>query len=398
MSNILPDDEELMASIPNVAEPASGVGPTIGSGTTDRYPTLGKYMAELKMAQAEQDPGKLRAVHERLALLYPQAAMEMQDKRGEEGQLAVQEYSKNIGDLAASRDDRRDTADLLSGLSQAAAQMAGTSTGMKFSAGGDEEYQAKRQAMLQGLQAKLRPQYLPRMPGLSPEARAEDVELRNAKLDLIKAQTVKAGKTAGIDPDRTLMRLGDAYDKQTQALREREAQTQTLKTLLTENTPQSIEAAKTVMARLSGEVGALSNQDREAYAGSKAYIDQMSQFFTTKIAAEGFTPENKAAFEGLMVAFEKSIKEGQDKAIRRFEGRGQALKLAPGATTNYLTGGVVAESPAPPATAAPAPAAAPSAPAKTDAKAHPKAAAAEAWARANPNDPKAAEILKRLGK
>jgi hypothetical protein len=297
----------------------------------------------LNQVKSANNPTELQLAHQKAAVLYPQAALEIQQKHAEKVPGYIDDYNTQVQALASARDQQQDNTNLLNTMSQAAALMGGTKA-VNFSQPSDEDYQAKKQALYAGLQAKLKSPYIPRMPGVGSMAAGAkptnplDDEYKKALTARAKAQTDQVGKPKSQDEHRILERLGRDYDKQTEKLRDRAAQTETLKTLLVENTPQSIEAAKTVMARLSGEVGALSNQDREAYAGSKAYMDQLSQFFNTKIAAEGFTSENKQAFEGIMAAFEKSIEDGHAKALAKFEGRGQALKLAPGATTEYITG------------------------------------------------------------
>ncbi len=314
--------------------------PTVGEEERSKAQDLYDLLDQVRNAN---DPTTLQLAHQKAAVLYPQAALEIQQKHAEKVPGYISEYNSQVQNLAGARDKQVADTNMLNEMSQAAALMAGTSA-TKFGTPSDEDYQAKKQALYEGLKAKLKSPYIPRMPGVGSMAANTkptnplDDEYKKALIDRTKAQTEQVGKPKSQDEHRILERLGNAYDKQTEKLRDRAAQTETLKTLLIENTPQSIEAAKTVMARLSGEVGALSNQDREAYAGSKAYMDQLSQFFNTKIAAEGFTSENKQAFEGIMTAFEKSIEDGQAKALAKFEGRGQALKLTPGATTEYITG------------------------------------------------------------
>jgi hypothetical protein len=194
------DEEDVsvdVSQLPNVTSPTTEQPP---AEPVNKWQMLADYTQLLKKTQSEADPKALRANHEKLSLMYPIAAMEMQDKRQAEGDLAMQEHSNVIGAMGAERDQANNLTNLLSSLSHAAAGAGGVNSGMNFAKGSDEEYQAKKEAMRLGLQAKLRPQYLPRMPGLSPEARPEDPrdsQMKDIKLKLAQKELAGGGDGTG---------------------------------------------------------------------------------------------------------------------------------------------------------------------------------------------------------
>jgi hypothetical protein len=91
---------------------------------------------------------------------------------------------------------------MLNEMSQAAALMAGTSA-TKFGAPSDEDYQTKKQALYEGLRAKLKSPYIPRMPGVGSMAGAvspikqeiDQAKLKNLEL---KNKLLASGESQGL--------------------------------------------------------------------------------------------------------------------------------------------------------------------------------------------------------
>jgi hypothetical protein len=82
---------------------------------------------------------------------------------------------------------------------------------------------------------------------------------------------------------------------------------QTAKELLSSGNVVAAEAAKTQIARMSGDVGALSNQDINRYGGSKALTDKIDQLWSSASSGK-LTAENKALLMDIVATFERNNK------------------------------------------------------------------------------------------
>jgi hypothetical protein len=137
--------------------------------------------------------------------------------------------------------------------------------------------------------------------------------------DLSKAENEAMLKAAGIrssgkDENRKfredkfeydkIVKLQDSFNKDKQVVKaeERIQSAATLRDMIDGN-PITQEAAKTFAARASGEVGALSDQDRAAYGGSKAIIDRINSTFTRAVTGE-LTDTDKKFMKELADKFE----------------------------------------------------------------------------------------------
>jgi hypothetical protein len=103
-----------------------------------------------------------------------------------------------------------------------------------------------------------------------------------------------------------IVKLQDSFNKDKQVVKaeERIQSAATLKDMVDGN-PITQEAAKTFAARASGEVGALSDQDRAAYGGSKAIIDRINSTFTRAVTGE-LTDTDKKFMKELADKFEQA--------------------------------------------------------------------------------------------
>lgn len=106
-------------------------------------------------------------------------------------------------------------------------------------------------------------------------------------------------------------------DKLVQKAEERINSARSLKELVNLDNPISQEAAKTFAARASGEVGALSNQDREAFGGSKAIMDRVTQSLN-QAATGKLSEENKKFMSGLAEAFERAGNRDLNDRLKTF--------------------------------------------------------------------------------
>lgn len=340
MDPLILDDEEQALEDQLLADPAQDIvaAPNMVTGSPAVTPSA--------PVMPSANPLKAPTQEEYLQQLLRNASANQnaRDKWMQDIDVAREQYKTGAAELQDQRSGESSVNNLLNSLSKASAAAGGSKSTLDLKL--DEQgYRGKEQALLDLLQAKTKAPPLVKLPGLPSGMKQDDPEMRQLQKDRIKAninlmdsKASAAGKEKAVNQGPILLKLAKEYDYQNKANRERQAQTAALNTLLNAGTPQSIEAAKTVMARLSGEVGALSNQDREAYAGSKAYMDQIEQFFNTKILAEGFTPQNKAAFESLMKAFDTSVNEALKVSTNRFETRGQILGLPAGVTSEFMTG------------------------------------------------------------
>jgi hypothetical protein len=119
---------------------------------------------------------------------------------------------------------------------------------------------------------------------------------RNEGLDFKKEQAEYA----------KVVKLQESFnkDKQVTKAEERIQAAETLRSMVDGN-PITQEAAKTFAARASGEVGALSDQDRAAYGGTKAILSRINQIATQAVDGE-LTKENKKFMKELADKFEQA--------------------------------------------------------------------------------------------
>jgi hypothetical protein len=164
---------------------------------------------------------------------------------------------------------------------------------------------AKREALLN--------QYKQLALGERSKTRMESEEKRAKERNetMLKAAGIKS---AGIESSRDfrekvyeenkIKNLQDSFNKDKQVVKaeERIQSASTLRDMVDGN-PITQEAAKTFAARASGEVGALSDQDRAAYGGSKAIIDRINSTATRAISGE-LTEKDKQFMKELADKFE----------------------------------------------------------------------------------------------
>lgn len=120
-------------------------------------------------------------------------------------------------------------------------------------------------------------------------------------------------KTQFSDKRLDSIQTGFNKDKIVQKADERIQSAITIRDMVNGN-PITQEAARTFAARASGEVGALSDQDRAAYGGSKALISRINQFAQQAATGE-LTEENRKFMIQLADLFEKSAKRDIDKRL-----------------------------------------------------------------------------------
>jgi hypothetical protein len=115
------------------------------------------------------------------------------------------------------------------------------------------------------------------------------------------------------------MTIKDKFDQNTRKDFERYTAANNALALLQSNLPIADEASKTQLARLSGEVGNLTEQDLARFGGSRDLRERASQLFTT--AKEGkLTAENRRQLVTIAQEFKKiveaKIKAQADRSIK----------------------------------------------------------------------------------
>lgn len=89
------------------------------------------------------------------------------------------------------------------------------------------------------------------------------------------------------------------------------------KQLLNSNTPVSLEVAKNQIARLGGEVGALTDSDIARYEGSKDVLSRMERRLSTATSGEPMTAQDKADLYSIIDVFQKKSKDAVRMMARR---------------------------------------------------------------------------------
>jgi hypothetical protein len=150
-----------------------------------------------------------------------------------------------------------------------------------------EEKKAKSAQELSRELAKEKNQTMLKAAGIRSSGKDENRKFREDKFEYDK-----------------IVKLQDSFNKDKQVVKaeERIQSAATLRDMIDGN-PITQEAAKTFAARASGEVGALSDQDRAAYGGSKAIIDRINSTFTRAVTGE-LTDTDKKFMKELADKFE----------------------------------------------------------------------------------------------
>lgn len=94
------------------------------------------------------------------------------------------------------------------------------------------------------------------------------------------------------------------------------------KELLDSKNPIADQAIQRQLARLSGEVGVLTDQDVASFGGSKQIGDQIQQFISTRFSGEGLTPGNREYMKQLIEKMEKRRQEDIKKKTMLFAKQG----------------------------------------------------------------------------
>lgn len=152
------------------------------------------------------------------------------------------------------------------------------------------------------------------------EERAELDKKEMSRLESIAKGEAKKEKALD-QKEKILTRAVEKYnsDPELKELNKRKTSALAAKQLLSLDNPIAGEAAKTAIARLSGEVGNLSDTDRASFGGSKAWNSRVEQLEEQAFSGE-LTPENKQFLQQVVAAFETSINSSigsRSKALAR---------------------------------------------------------------------------------
>lgn len=175
--------------------------------------------------------------------------------------------------------------------------------------------------------------------------------------------------------------LQDSFNKDKQVVKaeERIQSAATLRDMIDGN-PITQEAAKTFAARASGEVGALSDQDRAAYGGSKAIKDRINSIFTRAVTGE-LTDTDKKFMKELADKFEQAGQRDLQERLSVFSKQGtKRTKMSEDEVRETIRPDLALQKQQ-----------------QTKPSLSPKDQQALDWANKNSKDPRAIEIKKRLG-
>ena len=92
------------------------------------------------------------------------------------------------------------------------------------------------------------------------------------------------------------------------------------KTLLASDNPIADKAILRTMARMSGEVGAMTQKDVDDFGGAQDILSRMEQAFNTAVNGK-LTPENKAWLMRLTLAFEKTNLDSKNERAIEYAGQ-----------------------------------------------------------------------------
>ena len=131
-----------------------------------------------------------------------------------------------------------------------------------------------------------------------------------------EAREARADKEKALKDERTVRHakdLQDAFNKDKSTVKAREGLDSALdaEQLLNSNTPISDQAVKRSLARLSGEVGVMTDQDVAAFGGSKAVKDRLKQSLQ-QMTSGTLTDENRQYMQQLVDVFKKRREEQLD--------------------------------------------------------------------------------------
>lgn len=183
-----------------------------------------------------------------------------------------------------------------------------------------------------------------------------------------------------------VVKLQDSFnkDKQVTKAEERIQSAQTLRDMVNGN-PITQEAAKTFAARASGEVGALSDQDRAAYGGTKAILSKINQIATQAASGE-LTEENKKFMIELADKFEQAGRRDLSARLDVYAKQGtKRVKMSEDEVKEIIRPDLVLQQQEQKSTI------------NLQRQLSNKDQQALDWANSNPNDPRAAQIKRKLG-
>lgn len=147
------------------------------------------------------------------------------------------------------------------------------------------------------------------------------------------------GGTQGRYEDAQVTRAVDAFAKESAKTRQTLDQTSRARAQVIEavNNGTAAQALPTIMARLAGDVGALSNQDRAAFAGNPNVLQQGAQFLKKYLGTGGKTVVNAQEALDFIDVVEKALEGSlQQKGARHAAVLAQRRGMSPQEAWGYL--------------------------------------------------------------
>lgn len=200
----------------------------------------------------------------------------------------------------------------------------------------------------------------------------ERLRVQNAATQ--KAASIKAELSLGKEEQQRLFEVSRQYEEKATPIRQAIRQAGTARQLLASGNPVGESAAINGLVKASGDTGVITEADREAFGGSKAYLSRLNR--AASQATKGkLDKESRDFLIQVANVFEQKQAKELENYADRFTGR---VVNAVGVDKEKALSIVDPEI-------------------FERRKASSKTAEALAWAKANPNDPRSKEILKRLG-
>lgn len=132
----------------------------------------------------------------------------------------------------------------------------------------------------------------------------------------------REGRLKDKDADNLILSHQKGYQAAVKHLNERQDYVQAARDVLAtarSGNQVSPEILKIQLPRVAGEVGALSDQDREATGGGRSIVRRMTQYYQRAVDGT-LTEENAKDMEQIINLFEKSIVKGKQERAKTFVG------------------------------------------------------------------------------
>lgn len=136
----------------------------------------------------------------------------------------------------------------------------------------------------------------------------------------------KAEYAQGKEFRGTLSKTQADYNKYSKDILKAKQQADNALKLIDSGNPIAPNAVKTMLAKASGEVGNLTEAERDAFSGSQAIMDLLERY-KTRALSSGFTPKDQQALRELAQVYSGSADQFQDNLANTLTGQLRANAL-----------------------------------------------------------------------